>query len=195
MMGEMPSHPQTEQLRHSKAMASGEYMTEMRGVQNPANLRRSDMIAPYLNSERKWGIPMPSVGPLLDNVLISPAYSAQDRTWGFPKRNQIRQSEVHVRPEFLDPIFIAEDHHAVSDEHVKTLLFETKKHLPDWQPEEKEDVTAVLSRMEQDKADFQPPETKEKVTTLFYESQVHLPSSEKNTKVDFDDMAPGPEFL
>jgi len=199
-MSEMRSQPEPWQLRRSSAMASasGDYMTAMWSEPEPNALRQSDASAPYLDTERMWGFPSPARKPLTDNVLIAPKYSDLDRTWGFPASNKILQREVHLTSHLLDPMFISdvpEEHEPVGDKHVKTLLFKAEKHLPDWK---EADVTEVLSEMEENISDFEPPEAKEKAaTTLYYRSKAHLPDAleEKAVHLDFDDMAPGPEYL
>ena len=197
-MSEMRSQPEPWQLRRSSALASsGDYMNAMWSAPEPNALRRSDASAPYSDVERSWGLPSPAHKPLTDNVLIAPKYSDLDRTWGFPASSRILQTEVHMSHHFLDPMFISdvpEEQQAVGDKHVKTLLFKAEKHLPDWK---EADVTEVLSEMEDNISDFEPPEAKEeKATTLYYRSKAHLPDApEEKVHLDFDDMAPGPEYL
>lgn len=186
-MDEMLVQPEpATQLRRSDAVARDDYMMEMTIQPTQAELRHTGESAAYQDAERLWGLPPPPHKPLTDNVMIAPRLRDKERTWRFPKANQIVPSEVHVGPHFGSPV-------GVADEHVKTLLFETKKHLPDWV---EEDVTQVLSEMEENSDDFQPPEVKEKVTSLFFRPQVHLPGTPQPRVVpDFDDMAPGPEYL
>ena len=185
-MDEPPSQPEPTQLRHSNVMASGSYMMEMRSPPNPAELRHSDVSDSYQGVERLWGIPSAKNAPLKDNIMIAPRLSDSDRTWRFPKKSQIISSEVPMGLQYLDAI-------GVSDEHVKTLFVETKRHLPDW---ENENVLNVLSKLDENASDFLPPELKESVTTLYYQAHTHLPDSQKErVPIDFDDMAPSPEYL
>lgn len=185
-MEELPSQPEPAQLRHSHAMASGSYMMEMRSRPHPAVLRHSDISAPYQDAERLWGVPSAEQKPLKDNIMIAPRLSDSERTWRFPKKSQIIGSEVRMEPQYLDAI-------GIWDEHVKALLVETKRHLPDWQGE---DVINVLSQLDENAADFRPPEVKERVNSLYHQAQAHLPDfRQEQVSVDFDDMAPSPEYL
>ena len=164
-MDETCSRPEPTKLRHSNAMASADYMMEMRSLPSPGGLRHSDISAPYLDAERLWGAPRSEYKPLMDNIMIAPRLSDYERTWMFPKTSHIISSEVRVGTQVLDPF-------GISDEHVKTHFVETEHHLPDWK---EDDVIKALSKLDENVSDFKPPETKEKVTLLFYQAQVHLP--------------------
>jgi hypothetical protein len=149
---------------------------------NIMKFRQSDVVGSYPSSERLLRTPSPKLGPLLDNELFVHKYTHQDRTWRFPKPNQVLGGVTNRKHEQEDEIEFD-----AKGQDMQTMLYHPTQHLPDFQADLEElepvrdyqehapldesvhtlrfkadnhlpDVQAVLKELEEDQVNFSPPE-------------------------------------
>lgn len=129
--------------------------------------RPSDTTTPYSSSTHPR-LHISNNGPLHQHELLNSKYDDKDRTWRFPRSNQVRAQEIYPG----ESTYSDDDSYVVFDgkrNDVATILFHSSHHLPDFQPDI-EELEPVVNYQDHAPAD-------ENVKTLLYEARNHLPDT------------------